>query len=130
MLFNPIIQWWRKGPISGQIHRFLWSKAPIHYKISMLACKFCSFRVIFLILMRRFSRHVLVLCVISPLSSYRFDTFDRRNCRLNNNLHYQLCSIGLPVPRGRLLHAQFRDLADNYCRLLGLWDNWIHAFGI
>ncbi|EDQ99846.1 uncharacterized protein LACBIDRAFT_192205 [Laccaria bicolor S238N-H82] len=40
MLFNPIIQWWRKGPISRQIHRFLWSKAPIHYKISMLAYMF------------------------------------------------------------------------------------------
>lgn len=39
LLFNPIVQWWRKGPINGQIHRFLWSKAPIHYKISMLACK-------------------------------------------------------------------------------------------
>lgn len=42
LLFNPIVQWWRKGPINGQIHRFLWSKAPIHYKISMLACKLVS----------------------------------------------------------------------------------------
>ncbi|KAK2467930.1 hypothetical protein APHAL10511_000225 [Amanita phalloides] len=40
LLFNPIIQWWRKGPINHQIHRFLWSKAPIHYKISMLAYMF------------------------------------------------------------------------------------------
>ena len=38
MLFNPIVQWWRRGPINCQIHKFLWSQAPLHYKISMLAC--------------------------------------------------------------------------------------------
>ncbi|TEB25063.1 hypothetical protein FA13DRAFT_1637964 [Coprinellus micaceus] len=40
LLFNPIIEWWRKGPISRQIHRFLWSGAPLHYKISMLSYMF------------------------------------------------------------------------------------------
>lgn len=41
LLFNPIVQWWRKGPINHQFHRFLWSgAAPLHYKISMLACEF------------------------------------------------------------------------------------------
>ncbi|KAF8954800.1 glycosyl transferase family group 2-domain-containing protein [Flammula alnicola] len=40
LLFNPIVQWWRKGPINRQIHTFLWSKAPLHYKISMLAYMF------------------------------------------------------------------------------------------
>ncbi|KAF8154693.1 glycosyl transferase family group 2-domain-containing protein [Crassisporium funariophilum] len=40
LLFNPIVQWWRKGPINKQIHTFLWSKAPLHYKISMLAYMF------------------------------------------------------------------------------------------
>ena len=40
LLFNPIVQWWRKGPIAHQIHRFMWSKAPLHYKISMLAYMF------------------------------------------------------------------------------------------
>ncbi|KAI0261233.1 glycosyl transferase family group 2-domain-containing protein [Gloeopeniophorella convolvens] len=39
LLFNPIVQWWRRGPVAHQIHRFLWSGAPFHYKISMLACK-------------------------------------------------------------------------------------------
>lgn len=38
LLFNPLVQWWRRGPISAQIHKFIWSKAPIHYKISMLSC--------------------------------------------------------------------------------------------
>ncbi|KAF8908094.1 glycosyl transferase family group 2-domain-containing protein [Gymnopilus junonius] len=37
LLFNPLIQWWRKGPINRQIHKFLWSSAPFHYKISMMA---------------------------------------------------------------------------------------------
>ena len=42
LLFNPIIQWWRKGPINSQINKFLWCKAPLHYKISMMACTcFC-----------------------------------------------------------------------------------------
>ncbi|PPR00631.1 hypothetical protein CVT24_005477 [Panaeolus cyanescens] len=40
LLFNPLVQWLRKGPINAQIHKFLWSKAPIHYKISMLAYMF------------------------------------------------------------------------------------------
>ncbi|KAI0746496.1 glycosyl transferase family group 2-domain-containing protein [Daedaleopsis nitida] len=37
MLFNPVIQWWRKGPIGHQMHKFMWSNAPLHYKLSMLA---------------------------------------------------------------------------------------------
>ncbi|KAF8841492.1 hypothetical protein BDN67DRAFT_1010564 [Paxillus ammoniavirescens] len=40
LLFNPLSQWWRKGPINHQIHRFMWSSAPTHYKISMLAYMF------------------------------------------------------------------------------------------
>ncbi|KAI0827193.1 glycosyl transferase family group 2-domain-containing protein [Trametes gibbosa] len=40
LLFNPIAQWWRKGPIAHQIHRFLWSNAPLHYKFSMLSYMF------------------------------------------------------------------------------------------
>ncbi|KAF9234330.1 glycosyl transferase family group 2-domain-containing protein [Melanogaster broomeanus] len=40
LLFNPLSQWWRKGPINHQIHKFMWSSAPTHYKISMLAYMF------------------------------------------------------------------------------------------
>ncbi|KAI0646077.1 glycosyl transferase family group 2-domain-containing protein [Trametes meyenii] len=40
LLFNPLVQWWRKGPIAHQIHRFLWSNAPLHYKFSMLSYMF------------------------------------------------------------------------------------------
>ncbi|KAM5542549.1 hypothetical protein V8D89_004008 [Ganoderma adspersum] len=40
LLFNPIVQWWRKGPIAQQIRRFMWSGAPLHYKFSMMAYMF------------------------------------------------------------------------------------------
>lgn len=40
LLFHPVIQWWRKGPITKQLRVFLWSNAPVHYKISMLAYMF------------------------------------------------------------------------------------------
>lgn len=40
LLFNPVVQWWRRGPIAPQIHRFLWSSAPLHYKISMMSYMF------------------------------------------------------------------------------------------
>jgi len=40
LLFNPIVQWWRRGPVTAKIHHFLWSGAPVHYKVSMLAYMF------------------------------------------------------------------------------------------
>jgi len=74
LLFNPIIQWWRKGPINRQINKFLWCKAPLHYKISMMACTcFClasfSYRrawesdidVLLFHFLFYFDRHVLLL---------------------------------------------------------------------
>ncbi|PPQ88373.1 hypothetical protein CVT25_002119 [Psilocybe cyanescens] len=40
LIFNPIIDWWRKGPITKQLRTFMWSSAPVHYKISMLSYMF------------------------------------------------------------------------------------------
>ncbi|TFK51375.1 hypothetical protein OE88DRAFT_1629543 [Heliocybe sulcata] len=40
LMFNPIIEWWRKGPINKQLHGFIWSPAPVHYKISMMSYMF------------------------------------------------------------------------------------------
>ncbi|KAL1719962.1 glycosyl transferase family group 2-domain-containing protein [Schizophyllum commune] len=40
LIFNPLIQWWRLGPINKQLRVFLWSAAPVHYKISMMAYMF------------------------------------------------------------------------------------------
>ncbi|TFK95171.1 glycosyl transferase family group 2-domain-containing protein [Pterulicium gracile] len=40
LLFNPLIQWWRKGPLTKHLRIFIWSDAPVHYKISMMAYMF------------------------------------------------------------------------------------------
>ncbi|KIY71077.1 hypothetical protein CYLTODRAFT_370017 [Cylindrobasidium torrendii FP15055 ss-10] len=41
LLFNPLKDWWRRGPISGQIHTFVWASAiPLHYKFSCLSYMF------------------------------------------------------------------------------------------
>lgn len=40
LIFNPLVQWWRKGPINKQLRIFVWSDAPVHYKISMMAYMF------------------------------------------------------------------------------------------
>lgn len=68
LLFNPFVKWFRRGPINVKIHRFLWSGAPLHYKISMLACKsFTFFVLLFLkvadwaVRFSVFDRYVLVL---------------------------------------------------------------------
>ncbi|KAJ3511596.1 hypothetical protein NLJ89_g4008 [Agrocybe chaxingu] len=37
IIFNPLIRWWRQGPISQQLRGFVWSKAPVHYKIGMMS---------------------------------------------------------------------------------------------
>ena len=42
LIFNPLIDWWRLGPITKQLRTFIWSGAPIHYKISMMACEYES----------------------------------------------------------------------------------------
>ncbi|KAH9062582.1 glycosyl transferase family group 2-domain-containing protein [Lactarius deliciosus] len=40
LIFNPLIRWWRVGPINKQLRIFLWSDAPVHYKVSMLSYMF------------------------------------------------------------------------------------------
>lgn len=40
LIFNPIKDWWHMAPITKQLRTFVWSKAPIHYKIGMLAYMF------------------------------------------------------------------------------------------
>lgn len=40
LIFNPFINWFTKGPITAQLHKFVWSDAPVHYKISMMAYMF------------------------------------------------------------------------------------------
>jgi cellulose synthase/poly-beta-1,6-N-acetylglucosamine synthase-like glycosyltransferase len=40
IIFNPIWRWWRKGPISDQLRGFVWSQAPVHYKVGMMSYMF------------------------------------------------------------------------------------------
>ncbi|KAJ7082932.1 glycosyl transferase family group 2-domain-containing protein [Mycena belliarum] len=40
IIFNPLIRWWRSGPISAQLRGFVWSIAPVHYKIGMMSYMF------------------------------------------------------------------------------------------
>lgn len=39
IIFNPFIKWWKAGPISPQLRGFVWSKAPLHYKVGMMSCE-------------------------------------------------------------------------------------------
>ena len=40
LIFNPLKDWWRLGPINKQLRVFMWSNAPVHYKLSMMAYMF------------------------------------------------------------------------------------------
>lgn len=40
LIFNPLVQWWYKGPITKQLRTFMWSNAPVHYKIGMMSYMF------------------------------------------------------------------------------------------
>ncbi|KAH9946763.1 glycosyl transferase family group 2-domain-containing protein [Amylocystis lapponica] len=40
LIFNPLIHWWHRGPITKQLRTFIWSAAPVHYKISMMSYMF------------------------------------------------------------------------------------------
>jgi len=43
LMFNPFVRWFRVGPINKQLRTFLWSNAPVHYKVSMMAYMFSYF---------------------------------------------------------------------------------------
>ncbi|THV01495.1 hypothetical protein K435DRAFT_655221 [Dendrothele bispora CBS 962.96] len=40
LIFNPLISWWKLGPITKQLRIFIWSSAPVHYKITMMSYMF------------------------------------------------------------------------------------------
>ncbi|KAF8065367.1 glycosyl transferase family group 2-domain-containing protein [Lyophyllum atratum] len=40
IIFNPLVKWWSHGPISPQLRGFVWSRAPVHYKIGMMSYMF------------------------------------------------------------------------------------------
>ncbi|KAJ3534694.1 hypothetical protein NM688_g7097 [Phlebia brevispora] len=40
LIFNPLVKWWKMGPITKQLRVFIWSSAPVHYKLSMMSYMF------------------------------------------------------------------------------------------
>ncbi|KAF9462750.1 glycosyl transferase family group 2-domain-containing protein [Collybia nuda] len=40
IIFNPLVKWLTHGPISPQLRGFVWSMAPVHYKIGMMSYMF------------------------------------------------------------------------------------------
>jgi hypothetical protein len=40
LIFNPLIDWWRFGPITKQLRAFMWSNAPVHYKVTVMSYMF------------------------------------------------------------------------------------------
>ena len=40
LIFNPLVEWWKKGPINAQLRTFVWSAEPVHYKINMMSYMF------------------------------------------------------------------------------------------
>ena len=40
LIFNPLVTWWRLGPINKQLRMFLWTNAPVHYKVTMMSYMF------------------------------------------------------------------------------------------
>ncbi|KAK7469098.1 hypothetical protein VKT23_003589 [Stygiomarasmius scandens] len=40
LLFNPLVRWPTNGPISKQVRNFVWSNAPVHHKLNVLAYMF------------------------------------------------------------------------------------------
>lgn len=45
LIFNPLIEWWKKGPINYQLRTFVWSNAPLHYKLSMMSYMFSYYAI-------------------------------------------------------------------------------------
>lgn len=100
LIFNPIVEWWRKGPINKQLHTFLWSAAPVHYKVSMTSYMFSYCKSSSLFLIERVSWFIL----------------RRYRCRLHPVAH-ELPVTRLDCGSGRILSALFRNLARLYGRI-------------
>lgn len=115
LLFNPFAKWLTKGPINAAIHRFVWCGAPLHYKLAAFAYMFsyCEFPF-----------HSLPPSVLSLLALYR-----RHRCLIHNQCH-KLRPPWIPVSCRKLLHAQLRDLAGYYRRILWIGHVGIHPSGI
>jgi hypothetical protein len=134
IIFNPLIHWWRRGPISKQLRGFVWSNVPVHYKIGMMSCVFLSFFFLETGLNRDFFRWDLDMfsyckSFTTPprKKSNQSDRSDRWHSSRHRRLHRQLSPPGLRTPAGQILPPLVRDPPCMHRRLPGYWESRIHA---
>ncbi|KAF8967308.1 glycosyl transferase family group 2-domain-containing protein [Flammula alnicola] len=72
IIFNPIIKWWRCGPISPQLRGFVWSKAPLHYKVGMMSYMFsyCEYYMIRVTLVQRPVVYGIAAATVGSILNY------------------------------------------------------------
>ncbi|KAF8177241.1 glycosyl transferase family group 2-domain-containing protein [Pholiota molesta] len=109
IIFNPFIKWWKAGPISPQLRGFVWSKAPLHYKVGMMSLPF--------FLEGGCDR------VVTPTHTPRHSGRDR-------GLGDQLPAAGARAAAGPVLPAQLRDPAGVHGRVPRGGEPGVHAPGV
>jgi hypothetical protein len=71
LIFNPLVSWFKIGPITKQLRVFLWSGAPVHYKISMMGYMFSYCQCLFFLWADSGSLLADELCVSQMVSRRR-----------------------------------------------------------
>ena len=67
LIFNPLVAWWHKGPITAQLHRFLWTSARTASSCMASQSAYCSGALV------RPMRSIL-LCIMFTLAQQHFNT--------------------------------------------------------
>ncbi|KAF7344069.1 Glycosyltransferase family 2 protein [Mycena venus] len=83
LIFNPLIDWWRLGPITKRLRTFYWSDAPVHYKISMSTYMFSYYGIAASAILSVINYLSFVLNV-SGFSSHSFEI-------------WLMCTVAFPV---------------------------------
>ncbi|KAJ6566034.1 glycosyl transferase family group 2-domain-containing protein [Mycena capillaripes] len=86
LIFNPLIDWWRLGPITKRLRTFFWSDAPLHYKVSMSSYMFSYYGIA--------ASAVLPVINIIDYLSFRpnIKEFSSQNFEL-----WLVCAVAFPV---------------------------------
>ncbi|CAG7848461.1 SubName: Full=Uncharacterized protein {ECO:0000313/EMBL:CCA73139.1} [Serendipita indica DSM 11827] len=117
LIFNPLIKWFTRGPISGQLHRFVWSNAPVHYKISMMAYMFSYYGIAASFTLSLFN--YLLIGWQLPISSMYLQSFQ---IWVSIVFIFPLC--------GNIAHTLLEYRIGHKGLLAALWENiiWIPFF--
>ncbi|EJD36732.1 hypothetical protein AURDEDRAFT_92601 [Auricularia subglabra TFB-10046 SS5] len=111
LMFNPLVQWLRKGPINHQFHKFMWSRVPFYYKMSLMAYLFSYYGIAgsFLISVLNY----VLLGFTIPVDNYYIKGFEL----------FLACSI-LFFVAGNFAHAIF----EYRLNIKGLTDSLVSNF--